>query len=143
MVSLRHIPWGTLLLLLGGYTILGHFLADMAHPKWALILGSIVALSFAFLFLHPLTDLGQIIRDRFESDTLIFCCLILLAGFVSILLNWFKLFLPVFMILSCEALARIDLKTARISERATYLWLTVFSWGGLLLGWFARGVYHI
>jgi hypothetical protein len=143
MMRIRRIPWLVLCLMLAGYTVLGHSLAQMDHPRWGLMVGSLVALSLAVIFLHPLTGLGRIIHNRFQSDTLAFCSLILLAGFVSVLLNWFKLFLPLFMIFACEALARIDLKTARISEVGTCVLLTTFSWIGLLLGWFAGGIYRI
>lgn len=143
MLSIRRIPWATLFLLLAGYMIFGHFLAQMDHPRWGLMLGSILALSLALMFLHPLTGLGRIIHNRFQSDTLAFCSLILLAGFASVLLNWFNLFLPIFMIVACEALARIDLKTARMRETESCLLLTLFSWVGLFLGWFADDVYRI
>ncbi len=143
MLIIQRLPWSVLCLMLAAYTVLGHSLAQMDHPRWALMIGTIVALSLAMLFLHPLTGLGRIIHNRFQSDTLAFCSLILLAGFVSVLLNWFKIFLPIFMIFACEALARIDLKTARISEVGTCFLLTSFSWMGLLLGWFAGGVYGV
>ncbi len=142
-LRIRRIPWAVLCLMLAAYTVLGHTLAQLDHPRWGLMIGSLIALSLALIFLHPLTGLGRIIHNRFQSDTLAFCSLILLAGFVSVLLNWFKLFLPFFMIFACEALARIDLKTARMSEVSTCLLLTSFSWAGLFLGWFAGGVYRI
>ncbi len=143
MLRIQRIPWSVLCLLLVGYTVLGHSLAQMDHPRWGLMIGTVVALSIAVIFLHPLTGLGRIIHDRFQSDTLAFCSLILLAGFVSVLLNWFKIFLPILMIFACEALVRIDLKTARISEVGSCILLTTFSWIGLFLGWFAGGVYRI
>jgi hypothetical protein len=143
MRRIQRIPWSVLCLMLAGYIVLGHSLAQMDHPRWALMAGTVVALSLAVVFLHPLTGLGRIIHNRFQSDTLAFCSLILLAGFVSVLLNWFKLFLPLFMIFAFEALARIDLKTARMGEVGTCILLTTFSWIGLFLGWFAGGIYRI
>lgn len=143
MQRIQPIPWTMLLLLLAGYTILGHTLSQMDHPRWGLMIGTVVTVTFALMFLHPLTALGRIIHHRFQSDTIAFCSLVLLAGFSSVLLNWFKLFLPIFMIFACEALARIDLKTARVSEFKSCLLLTTFSWMGLFLGWLAGGIYNI
>jgi hypothetical protein len=135
MKIIREIPWASLLLLLGGYTIFGHFLADVTSPRLALTIAAVTAFGAALVFMHPLTGLGKLIEGRFKSDTLVILSLVLFAGFISILLNWFKWFMPIFMILSCETLARIDLKAARISESATCFWLTFSAWLGLGLGW--------
>ena len=135
MQIVREIPWASLILLLCGYTVFGHFLADVASPRLALTIGAVIAFGAALVFIHPLTGLGKLIQGRFKSDTLVIFSLILFAGFISVLLNWFKWFMPIFMILSCEALARIDLKAARISEPETCFWLTFSAWLGLGLGW--------
>ena len=74
-------------------------------------------------------------RNHFESDAVTFCLLILVAGVTSVLLNWLKVFLPVFMILACEALTRIDFSNGSFSERSTGIWLTLTSWLGLAIGW--------
>ena len=131
----RDIPWASLLLLLSAYTVFGRFLADMGSPRLALTLGALTAFVAALLFMHPLTGLGKLMQRRFQSDMLGIIGLIFLAGFTSILLNWLKWFMPFFMILSCEALARIDLKSARVGELATCFWLTFSAWLGLGLGW--------
>ncbi|MCY7408178.1 MAG: hypothetical protein LH631_12610 [Alkalinema sp. CAN_BIN05] len=135
MKIIREIPWASLLLLLGGYTVFGHFLADVTSPRLALTIGAATAFAAALTFTHPLTGLGKLIQERFKSDTLTILSLILFAGLLSVLLNWFKWFMPIFMILSCEALARIDLKVARISESESCFWLTFSAWLGLGLGW--------
>ena len=131
----REIPWGSLLLLLGGYTVLGHFLANVTSPRLALTIGALIAFVAALVFMHPLTGLGKLIQGRFKSDILGILSLVFFAGFISILLNWFKWIMPFLMILSCEALARIDLKSARVGELATCFWLTFSAWLGLGLGW--------
>ena len=138
----RQMPWTSLLLLLGGYTVFGHFLADVTSPRLALMIGAATAFVASLVFMHPLTGLGKLIQGRFTSDTLVILSLIVFAGFISILLNWFNWFMPFFMILSCEALARIDLKAARISESATCFWLTFSAWLGLGLGWIV-GVWEL
>ncbi len=138
----RETPWVSLLLLLGGYTVFGHFLANVTSPRLALIIGAATALIASLIFMHPLTGLDKLIQRRFRSDTLTVLSLFFFAGFISVLLNWFKWFMPIFMILSCEALARIDLKVARISESESCFWLTFSAWLGLGLGWIV-GVWEL
>lgn len=135
MQIIRGIPWASLILLLCGYTVFGYFLADVARPRLALTIGAAVAFGAALVFMHPLTKLGKLVQGRFRSETLVMLSLIVFAGFISVLLNWFKWFLPFFMILACEALARIDLKASRIGESETCFWLTFSAWLGLGLGW--------
>ncbi len=135
-------PWSSVVILLAGYVSLGHLLADNPDPLISLGMGFLVAFLLSIAFMHPLTFLGKLIRRRFESDTVAFCSLVLFAGFISILLNWFKLFLPIFMILSCEALARIDFTHAGFREKTTYFWMISTSWLGLAVGW-AIGVWEL
>ncbi len=125
----------------GGYIGLGHFLAEMTHPYWSLLIGCLCAIALAVVFLHPLTWISRLIPKWFDSDTVAFCAMILLIGFISIFLNWFKLFLPFMMIMSCEALARIDFKMRNFNELKTGLLLVAIAWTGLLAGW-AIGVYE-
>jgi hypothetical protein len=138
----RHFPWSSVTILFLGYIALGHFLAENSAPFISLGMGFLVALLLSIAFMHPLTFLGKVIRHRFESDAVAFCSLVLFAGFISILLNWFKLFLPIFMILSCEALARIDFTHGGFREKTTYFWMVSTSWLGLTIGW-AIGVWEL
>ena len=132
---IRQFPWKSLLLMLSAYVAFGHFLATTSDPKLALGMGLTLAFILTIIFLHPLTFLGKFLRNHFESDAVTFCILILVAGITSVLLNWLKVFLPVFMILACEALARIDFSNGYFRERTTGIWLTLTSWLGLAIGW--------
>lgn len=132
---IRRFPWKSLLLMLSAYVAFGHFLATTSDPKLALGMGLTLAFVLTIVFLHPLTFLGKFMRNRFESDTVAFCLLILVAGVTSVLLNWLKVFIPVFMILACEALTRIDFSNGSFSERSMGIWLTLTSWLGLAIGW--------
>ena len=133
--TIRLFPWKSLLLMLLAYVAFGHFLATTSDPKMALGMGLTLAFILTIVFMHPLTFLGKFMRNRFESDAVAFCLLILVAGVTSVLLNWLKVFLPVFMILACEALTRIDFSNGSFTERSTGIWLTVTSWTGLAIGW--------
>ena len=81
MKIIREIPWASLLLLLSGYTVFGHFLADVTSPRLALIIGAATAFVASLVFMHPLTGLGKLIQSRFTSDTLAILSLIVFAGF--------------------------------------------------------------
>ena len=135
MIALKQFPWKSIALLLAGYTSFGKFLAETAHPYSTFSIAAALALLLSVLFIHPLTGLGKFINNRFASDTVAFTSLVGLAALASILLNWFKLFLPVFMILACEALARIDLQSARYGEKVSFVILTSTAWLGLASGW--------
>ena len=133
--TIRRFPWKSLLLMLSAYVAFGHFLATTTDPNLSLALGLALAFGLTLVFLHPLTFLGKFMRNHFESDAVAFCLLILVAGVTSVLLNWLKVFIPIFMILACEALARIDFSNGYFSERSTGIWLTLVSWLGLAIGW--------
>lgn len=76
----------------------------------------------------------------FNSDTVAFTFLIGAAAFASILLNWFKIFLPFFMVFSAESLARLDIQTAEFNSVQALIMLTLVAWVGLALGWVAAQV---
>jgi hypothetical protein len=140
--ALQRFPWGSIFLMLVAYMSFGHFLAETTNPRISLGIGITVAFVLAIAFLHPLTYLGRMIQRRFQSDAVAFCSLVLFAAFISILLNWFKLFLPIFMILSCEALTRIDFTHGRFCEKHACFWMTLTSWLGLAIGW-AIGIWEL
>lgn len=135
MAQLKQSPWGAVFLLLGAYTAFGKFLTETADPPTSFWIAAIWALVLAVFFVHPLTNIGRFLNGRFESDAVAFTTLVGLAAMASILLNWFKLFLPVFMLLACEALARIDLQSARYGEKLSTVIMTVTAWIGLASGW--------
>ena len=133
--TIYRFPWKSILLMLLAYVAFGHFLATTSDPNLSLVMGLVLAFGLTLVFLHPLTFLGKFMRNHFESDAVAFCLLILIAGVTSVLLNWLKIFLPIFMILACEALARIDFSNGGFTERSTGIWLTLTSWLGLAIGW--------
>ncbi|PSB21171.1 hypothetical protein C7B65_04330 [Phormidesmis priestleyi ULC007] len=135
MVAPKKLPWVSLALLLAAHITFGNLLASTTH-SWAAFAFAIAwALVLALMFINLLTGLSHLVSRWFTSDTVAFCALIVAAAFASIVLNWLKLFMPIILILSAEALARIDLLTAEFNNVQTCTLLTVTSWIGLGLGW--------
>ena len=135
MISLKRSPLPSLALLFAAYLVFGKFLIDTDKSWTALILAVIGTFILALLFLRPLTGMRQLIQKWFQSDTVAFTTLFGLAAFASILLNWLKLFLPVFLILAAESLARLDMQTAEYRDRSACIILMLTSWLGLAAGW--------
>jgi hypothetical protein len=131
----NHLPWLSLLLLFGNYALMGRLLAHGAYSievTCFLVAGSF---AIALIYLHPLADLSRFVQRWFSSDTLAFTTFVIIAATVSILLNWFKLFMPVLMILTTEGLARIDLQANEYDEWPTFFILVLVTGLGLGVGW--------
>jgi hypothetical protein len=128
-------PLPSLGLLFAAYLVFGKFLVDADKSWTALVLAIIWTFVLALLFIRPLTGLRQLIQRWFQSDAVAFTTLFGLAALASILLNWLKLFMPVFLILAAESLARLDMQTAEYRDRSACILLMVTSWLGLATGW--------
>ena len=135
MISLKKSPLPALALLFAAYLVFGKFLVDVDKSWIALILAIVFTVILSLVFIRPLTGMRQLIQQRFESDAIAFSTLFGIAAFASILLNWLKLFLPVFLILAAESLARLDLQTAEFCDRDACITLMLTSWLGLAAGW--------
>ncbi|NDJ18445.1 hypothetical protein [Myxacorys almedinensis] len=109
----------------------------MAHPFVSFGLAIAWGLVLAVLMMSPIQGLQRLLARWFTSDTVAFTFLIGVAAFASILLNWFKIFLPFFMIFSAESLARLDLQTAEFGKFQAVFILVATAWAGLGLGWIA------
>jgi hypothetical protein len=128
-------PWLSLLMMFGSYAMVGHLLtAGNYSPQvaWLILIGSFL---IALLYLHPLTDLSRFLKRWFSSDAVAFCALIMIAAFASILLNWFKLFMPVMLILATEGIARLDLQACEYTELQAFVLLVITTGLGLGVGW--------
>jgi hypothetical protein len=132
----RRIPWLSLSLLFGTYAMLGRLVVAPRHNPnifWFVGLGGVLV---ALLYLHPLTDLARLRQRWFTSDTVAFGVMILTAAMASILFNWFKVFLPIVMVLLVEALARLDLSAGEYTEWQTFMILIFTTAIGLAFGYF-------
>jgi hypothetical protein len=139
----HHLPWLSLLLLFGNYALMGRLLAHGGYSTEVtcfLVAGSFAV---ALIYLHPLADLSRFVQRWFSSDTLAFSTFVIIAATVSILLNWFKLFMPVLMILTTEGLARIDLQANEYDEWPTFFILVVVTGLGLAVGWWLAHLTHL
>ena len=102
------------------------------------------ALAFAWIivasvaFRSPLTSFSRFVAHWFKSDTVAFLSLCVVAGMLTLILFWLKLFLQITTILASEALARIDLQTLGFSTTQAFWILVVLSSIGLGLGWVVR-----
>jgi hypothetical protein len=123
-------------LLLLSYITFGIFLFDAVHSTLGFAIAASLGLGFAVLMMNPLQGFRRMLMRWFKSDTVAFCFLVGAAAFASILLNWFKIFMPIIMILSAEILARLDIQTAEFNPLQACGILTAIAWLGLGLGWY-------
>ncbi len=135
MVVPKKFPWLSLALLLAAHVTFGKLLASTSDSWIAFVFAIGWAFALALMFINPLSGFRHLILRWFTSDTVAFCAILAGAAFASIVLNWFKLFIPIILILSAEALARIDLLTAEFNNIQSCSLLTITSWLGLGLGW--------
>lgn len=131
----RKFPWLSASLLLIAYAIFSKLIITTSHLWSSIISAAILGVFLALMLMSPLTNSEKILIKWFRSDTIAFLSLLMLAAFASILLNWFKIFVPVIMVLCSEALVRIDLQTAEFSYFASLAVLIIVTWMGLGLGW--------
>jgi hypothetical protein len=131
----RRFPWLSASLLFVAYAIFSKLVISTTHLWTSLVSAAIMGVVLSYALLHPLTSSEKVLTKWFRSDTVAFLALILLAGFASILLNWFKVFVPVIMVLCAEALVRIDLQTAEFNQPQSLAILVIVTWMGLGLGW--------
>ena len=103
------------------------------------ISGVIVTLGWilvtSFLFMAPLDSFTRFLNRWFQSDTIAFLCICLLAGMAAVILYWLHVFIQFLMILAAEALARIDIQTIGMSPYQAFWLLTVACLLGLGMGW--------
>jgi hypothetical protein len=135
MLSFRErFPWLSLLMMFGSYAMIGNVLSNINYTSvifWFILIGRF---TISLLYLHPLTDLSRILKRWFASDTVAFCAFVMLAAFLSILLNWFKMFLPVMLALSTEGVARLDLQAGEYTELQAFVLLVITTGLGLGVG---------
>lgn len=122
-------------LLLVAYIIFGKFVVSTKHSMGAFAVAMVWSVLVAILLKDPFQGMRKILVKWFKSDTVAFSSILMFAALGSILLNWLKLFLPVFMILFAEFLVRLDLQTAEFNQSQSLVILIVIAWIGLGIGW--------
>ena len=122
-------------LLFVAYATFGKIVISTAHLWTSLASAAGLSVVLAIILMHPLTSSQKVLAQWFRSDTVAFASLLAVAAFASILLNWFKIFLPIIMVLAAEALVRLDLQTAEYTQTQALAILVVVAWLGLAVGW--------
>ncbi|MDX2229133.1 MAG: hypothetical protein NW220_05830 [Leptolyngbyaceae cyanobacterium bins.349] len=108
-------------------------------PAGLLAVGWILVSSVAFI--SPLTSIGNFINRWFQSDTVAFLTIFLLAGLAAVILYWLHIFLQIITILAVDILARIDIQYAGLTGTEAFWILTLVSLTGLVLGWTANAIF--
>ncbi|MGG6265737.1 hypothetical protein ACQ4M3_20085 [Leptolyngbya sp. AN03gr2] len=132
---MKRFPWLSSALLFAAYATFGKIVISTAHLWTSIASAAGLGVVLAIILMHPLTSSEKMLAKWFRSDTVAFMSLLAFAAFASILLNWFKIFLPIIMVLTAEALVRLDLQTAEYTQNQTLGILVVVAWLGLGLGW--------
>lgn len=131
----KQFPWLSLSLLLTAYTSFGWFLCNPQFPLLAIFCAIAWVGIISAAFMHPIIGLNRFITRWFHSDTIAFLTLFALAGLVTTILFFLRIFLYIFTILATEALARIDMQTQGYKEFQAFWVLAIVSFLGLGLGW--------
>ncbi len=126
---LRKIPWGSLILLLLTFALLGWYLSSY-HPIWSF--WSFVAVVTATMAI--IWGGNSLLRWlKIGSQGLFFSLGLTLVACLAVLVS--GLFAQVVMLLAAELLARIQLQSAGFSKNHTLWVLTAVAGLGLGLGW--------
>lgn len=138
-MSLKKLPWTSLLLLLLAYYSFGWFLypPNMSWFNW------IYAVAFALLVSGTLTAPQKSIRYRFlrwsVSSSGSFIIVVILAFFTAVFLFLIHVFVHILVALSAATLTRLDLQAAEFSQDQAFWVISLVSLIGLGLGW---GINH-
>jgi len=143
----KGIPPLSLLLLLVAYVSFGWFLSDPKYPSFHFNEYSIsIPLVFAIVWIvfisvaliSPLAGFNRFINRWFNSDTVAFLSIFMLATLATFILFWLHIFLYILTIIAAESLVRVDIQTAGFANWQAFLTMFVISLVGLLIGWEAR-----
>ncbi|MBW4521127.1 MAG: hypothetical protein KME16_15695 [Scytolyngbya sp. HA4215-MV1] len=146
MTSSRKLPWLSFTLLLVSYTCFGWFISDRfgwffastTLPKVVWLLAFAWAFFIDTAFIAPLTYGSRLVARWFRSDTVAFLTVFsVIAGFMM-LLFWLQIFAYIVLIISAEALARVDMQTDGFSPKQAFWFLAILSLLGLICG----GILH-
>lgn len=131
------------------FDVLRHMLALADQPQAVCsvvikenLVGAVLAVAWivtaSWMFISPLTSFNRFITRWFQSDTVAFLAVCVIAGLIACILFWLQLFLHISAILASEALARIDLQTLGLSKLHAFWILILLSLIGLGIGWVMR-----
>ncbi|MFM7447874.1 MAG: hypothetical protein ACKO24_04670 [Leptolyngbyaceae cyanobacterium] len=88
----------------------------------------------AIAFMNPLVNFSRFITRWFQSDTVAFLTICIVAGTASMMLFWLHVFLQILTIIAAETLARLDLQLSRLNNSQAFWILLMVSFVGLASG---------
>ncbi len=92
----------------------------------------------SMIFISPITSFNAFISRWFQSDTVAFTTVFLVAALAAVILYWLHIFLQILTILAADALARIDIQYLGLTGAQAFWILTLTSFTGLAIGWTAN-----
>jgi len=103
------------------------------------LLGGLLAVGWillaSFAFMSPLSSFSRFVNRWFQSDTVAFLSIFMLAGLATLVLFWLHVFLQILTVLAAEALVRIEMQTIGLTAIQAFWMLASVSLIGLLAGW--------
>jgi hypothetical protein len=132
--------WLSFSLLLLAYASFGWFLSTDTHlPRQIQIVVWVLAFAWALFIdaalMAPLTYASRVIARWFSSDTVAFLTVFSAITCFAIVLFWLHIFNHIMLIISAEALARVDTQTVGCDQTQAFWLLAIVSLSGLGLGW--------
>lgn len=118
-----------------------HFCSQAIKHNLAIALPAVGWILFSsMMFMSPLSSFSRFINRWFQSDTVAFMTVFLIAGITTLILFWLHVALQILTILAAESLARIDIQIKGLNGMHAFWILTLISLTGLAAGWLANGV---
>ncbi|MDB9538395.1 hypothetical protein NWP22_09910 [Anabaenopsis tanganyikae CS-531] len=133
-VSLKTLPWISLVLVSLSYSTLGWVLSDNNAPLYLWILLILAILVLVASLTVSVSVISKYSSLLVSSNLRSFTVATLGAFLFFLMLAWFGIFLDMLLIICAGILARIDCQTAGITQLQAFLIILLFSLGGLGCG---------
>jgi hypothetical protein len=134
----KKLPLLSLALLLIAYSTFGLFLTHTTGSRLAWIIVLMFTLFQALLLTTWFDGLRVLFGRWLRSDIGYFTLIVVFSLSVTVALVWFRASGYFLVLISAEILARLDLQNAGFTRVQALIILTLFSVGGLALGWAAN-----
>lgn len=134
MLTLKKVPWFSLMLVLLSYSTLGWVISEARPPLFVWPITVIAILSLLVSLTAPLTKFNQYSSILFKNNTRTFGVTVLAAFLLFVMLAWFRVFLDTLLIISATILVKIDFQTAGFRASTTFAFTSFCSLIGLTAG---------
>lgn len=141
MLTLKEVPWVSLVLLLVAYSTLGWLLSALHDPSvvWGIIVIGVLLLAAALS--SPWSKIRDSLAPFFISDTKAFLFAVVAALLIVAIISWFHVSTHAMVVISAGILVKLDAQTNRLSQRQVFWLLAIVSLIGLGLGGIAQHLY--